>query len=804
MGTGTRLAVTALILSLPGVSRAADPPPSGSAPIAADTALIEIVAPVGTKISIDGQNNESSRELTIRSLDSWQLSQHELTARCPSGGVVSKTLLLRGGMRYRIPIRDPQAAEPEPVIQTGHIGEIWSVAFSPDGKQVLTGSEDHTAIVWDVPTGTMLRIFSGHQQGVTSVGFSPDGKSILTASRDKTAIRDARTGNTLQTFTGCDGHVAFSPDGKFLLMDYNEKDASLWDVATGKRLREFEGDAEARQKRIAAAVAFSADGKRVLTGATFAQSPDYQAALWDSETGELLRTFKGHHGYLASVAFSPDGKSILTGSHDGTSILWDAMTGDRLRTFEKTERGSLWDELFHGGRHYPVNSVAFSPDGNSILTGWGNRAILWDATTGETVHKLEGHTDFVTSVAFSHDGERVLTGSCQGNAILWDASNGNQLAEFEGRGNAWVTSLALSEEGRSLIAGYWNGNAVSWDTAVGSKSGTYKTHQRGVWSVGFSPDGKQMLTGSIDGAILWNTVTKDKIRAFKGPAQTTAFSPDGTTVLTWSGELPQVPILWDAASGARLHKFKGRKDFQQNTRVAFSPDGKRVLLVYVDGQVDLWDMSTAKTIGKFNESHSYVESAAFSPDGKNALTGYEDGTAALWDVNTLDKVRTFKGHDLPVKSVAFSPDGKQIVTADGEQTVRVSENCTIVLWEADTGSKLRTFKSSHLKPVRSPVRSVLFTADGRFVVSGSDAGIVLWDVATGDELCLLISLAGDDWLVVTPEGLFDGSPGGIDKVTYRVENELAVAQSLNKDFQCPGLLARLLKGERPQIPEPSN
>jgi WD40 repeat protein len=384
-------AVAALIFSLQGSARSAEPQRTGKAPVSDNRTVVEIAAPAGAQIIVDGQDKKSAREVTFGPLKAGQLAKHELSARFSSGGTVSKTLLLRGGLRYRVSLRDPGATVPELVLQTGHFGGVWSVAFSPDGKSVLTGGTDNAAILWDAATATVVRRFVGHTGGIESVAFSRDGKWILTGSSDDTAILwDAATGTKLRVFRGGHGRVALSPDGRFVLMDSPDKTATLWDVATGKVVRSFEGDPVARRRRMAAAekqeprqqaeveaVAFSADGKRVLTG-----EAEEQAILWDTTTGEQLRTFRGHRRLIRSVAFSPDGKTILTGAWDNTAILWDADTGAKLRSINVHARGL---SFFFPENHY-VTSVAFSPDGKSVLTGsWDCTAVLTNLATGKEI-----------------------------------------------------------------------------------------------------------------------------------------------------------------------------------------------------------------------------------------------------------------------------------------------------------------------------------------------------------------------------------------------------------------------------------
>jgi WD40 repeat protein len=796
-------AVVALIFSLPGGARSAEPQRTGNAAVSDNWAVAEIAAPAGAQIIVDGQDKKNSQEVTFGPLKAGQLSKHELSARFSSGGTVSKTLLLRGGLRYRVSLRDPRAAVPELVLQTGHFGGLWSVAFSPDGKRILTGGTDNAAILWDAAKATVVRRLVGHTGGIESVAFSRDGKWILTGSSDDTAILwDAATGTKLRVFRGGQGRVALSPDGRFVLMDSLDKTATLWDVATGKVLRSFEGDPVARRRRIAAAekqitrqcaevdaVGFSADGKRVVTG-----EAGNQAILWDATTGQQLRTLNGHRGLVSTVTFSPDGKTILTGAWDNTAILWDADTGAKLRTINVHARGL---SFFFPDNHY-VTSVAFSPDGKSVLTGsWDCTAVLTNLATGkETVFK-EGHEDFVTAVAFSPDGKSVLTGSRTGGAILWDAATGEQLRTFEGKERE-ARAVAFSADGKVMATGYEDGTAITWDTTTGARAGTFDTQKRRIDSVALTPDGQRLLTGSVDGVILWDVAQKTKLRAFEGRVRSEALSPDGKSVVTWPDPFSggDRAVLWDAATGKRLRAFHG--EHFGNIKVAFSANSQQVLIGDWSGWAQGYSMVTGTEAFrvKVNNYPPDVQavcqtlSVAFSPDGKRILTGHNDQTAILSDVATQKQLRVFAG-DGWVESVSFSADGKQILTGSKDQTV--------VLWDTQTGSKLRVFKSAQPRPIRV----ALFSPNGRLVVAADDGGeIHIWDLTTGDELCQLIALAGDDWLIVTPEGLFDGSPAGVNRVRFRIHDERGTSvvspEKLKTDFQHPGLLAHLLQGERPQ------
>jgi len=204
---------------------------------------------------------------------------------------------------------------------------VNSVAFSSDGRQIVSGSDDKTIKLWDASTGSLIRTFSGHTYFVTSVAFSPDGRQIVSGS--------------------------------------NEGTIKLWDASTGSLIRTFLGHSEGLSS-----VAFSPDGRQILSG-----SWDNTIKLWDASTGSLIRTFLGHSEGVLSVAFSPDGRQIVSGSNEGTIKLWDASTGSLIRTFTGHTRG--------------VSSVAFSPDGRQIVSGSYDETIkLWETATGKLIYTI--------------------------------------------------------------------------------------------------------------------------------------------------------------------------------------------------------------------------------------------------------------------------------------------------------------------------------------------------------------------------------------------------------------------------------
>jgi len=515
--------------------------------------------------------------------------------------------------------------------------------------------------------------------------------------------------------------AAFSPDGKTIVSAGDDGSLLLWDVETGRQLREMEFRHDAR----AWPVTFSPDGAMIVSG-------DDSGAImfWDAASGKLLSGPEKYHGkWVNRIVFSPDGRTMVSASDDETLVFWNPATKKPDPEPLRTGKGG-------------VNAVAFSPDGKRLVTAHGGGAlVLWDPSDrrkeGVDLERIESRGAF--AVAFNPKRDQMVSGHADGTVAFWSQDgDGKFRAVAKMREHRdWIYSLAFSHDGEKLVSASKDGTIVVWDPGRykpvedrgNSSKAVLRAHKNEVRSVAFSPNGRSFVSASFDNSlILWDVDAPafgHRVDAHPRALRSLAFRRDGETVVTGSAD--GTLKLWNAKTRKALaaEKTSGKQD--EVLSVAFSPDGKLIASGHKSGALKLSDGTTLTSV--LRESPVAHEggtlTVAFSPDGKTLVSGGMDNKLRSWNPATLQPRPgdPASGHDRPVRSIAFSPDGKSVASAGDDVIVRY--------W---TATGLKRMGETARKHDRN-VNAVAYHPTGRILASASDDGtVVLWDVSARHEL----------------------------------------------------------------------
>ena len=614
----------------------------------------------------------------------------------------------------------------------GHNGKVNGARFTPDGRLALTAGDDGKLRLWDAATGRTIRVAEVDKRAITDLALSRNGQTIAMSTWDGTVkIWSLASFSERWRLVGHEApveKVAISPDGRRAVSaGGTDRTARVWDLDRGTQLFVL-----SHRERVTS-VAISNDGRYVATS-------DVDATrIWDLTNGNQLSAFSQLRLGAKAMQFSSDGRYLAAGGFDELGV-WDLRANREV--WKKVEDFTA------------TSGVAFSLDGALLaaatqLPGASARGVirLYEVASGRLLRNIVTGEYFSESVAFSPENDRLL--AAEGYLARVRDLTGRVITSFDGVVKQ-VNFARFAPRGTAVLSGSAGYDLELWDLRSGRTLRRFSGHSR--WAQArFSPDGRRVVSASGDGTLrIWDAATGLELLRLighRGMVTAARFSTDGRLIVS-AGEDFTVR-LWDANTGRALETFPQP---QMVNDVALSPDSRLIGVASFDWKGKLIDAASGNVV-QMKEIENVASSIAFSPDGSMYALGSYGSIVHVYGVRTSEEVGRVSDTSAVMK-VLFLPDGKRLLTGSSDGRVR--------LWNLVSDQAEQEFAGP-----RAEVRTIDINSSGTHVVATfADNSIWVWRTTSPREAFRRYALVDSQWVVMTPDGRFDGSDGGLKQLYF--------------------------------------
>lgn len=709
------------------------------------------------------------------------------------------------------------AQVPRLVYPTGHTSIVSTLAYSPDGRMLASGSWDNTIKIWEGNEGFLLQDLRAHEGSILSLQWTPDSRYLISTSKDFTArIWEPGSGKLLGTITGFSDWVtgiALAPDGRSAALGGAGGELGIFSIPEGKPLFKNKSRHDPWVSSLAAA-----------KGYFFSGGWDSTVKVWDAATGKELLQSPRVAGRIQQILVLQNGKKLLILTDNNRLYHWDlpcanciteiqtpakpvylAGTGNytvlhengliQLRDgLNETVKGSVqlpadnWQVLTAStsgkwiaaasdsgkavlldatrlilqeqwqAHQAPIRALSIQPATGTLATGsWDNTIRFWESGQEKAVAQGSSHGQWPNKVVFDSSGQFLLSASNDGTARRWNR-NGSLLTTYSGHTD-WVQVANFSPDGRKLVTASHDYTARIWDSREGNTIYTLRGHDDWVNTAEFSADGKWVITASSDGtARVWRVSNGQEQFVFSGHGDWVTeahFSSDGKYALTAS--IDNKVRIWELQGGT-LYKILGQEGDSLRTAV-FSPDAQWVLTASKDRTLALWSMEDGKRKWSQQLHLDWINKILFNQNGTLFAALSQDHTASVYSMADQRFLFLLQGHTRGIADAAFSDDGKYLATAGWDQEARV--------WDLSTGKAIAVLQGheASLNAIAfRPGTHEIFTA-------AEDNTLRSWNGDSGKERFRFFALDSADFLVMDPQGRFDGSPAARSSLYFTCGTE---------------------------------